>query len=144
MDIKECKTQQQCGGCIYLEKEYDEQLKNKTKMVQELISRYVDKSIKVKYTIGMENPYNYRNKGKFAFGLNKNNKPVMGFFQAGTHKIIPFEGCIIQNDIINEVAKFADELSMIKIADLNFFSMYRHSLLKGEKVKKIRDSIRHH
>lgn len=38
---------------------------------------------------------------------------------------------------INEVAKFADELSMIKIADLNFFSMYRHSLLKGEKVKKI-------
>lgn len=110
MNIKECNTQQQCGGCIYLEKEYDEQLKNKTKMVQELISKYVDKSIKVKDTIGMENPYNYRNKGKFAFGLNKNNKPVMGFFQAGTHKIIPFEGCIIQNDIINEVAKFTFEL----------------------------------
>lgn len=38
---------------------------------------------------------------------------------------------------INEVALVADQMSMNKIADLNFFSMYRNSLFKGERVKKI-------
>lgn len=38
---------------------------------------------------------------------------------------------------INEVSKFADEMNMNKIADLNFFSVYRHSLFKGERVRKI-------
>ena len=107
---KKCEIQKRCGGCTYLGIAYEEQLKEKTKMVQELISKKVSKEIKVKETIGMENPYNYRNKGKFAFGLDKNKKAVMGFFEEGTHHIIPFESCIIQNEIINEVAKYTFEL----------------------------------
>ena len=70
----------------------------------------LDRKIQVKETIGMDNPYYYRNKGKFAFGLDKDKKPVMGFFKEGTHKIVPFENCIIQNEVINEVAKYVFEL----------------------------------
>lgn len=104
---KQCGS---CGGCTYFETPYNEQLKTKTKMVQDLISKKVNKEIKVKETIGMENPFNYRNKGKFAFGLDKNKNSVMGFFQEGTHKIIPFQSCMIQNETINEVARFTFEL----------------------------------
>lgn len=104
---KQCGS---CGGCTYLETPYNEQLKTKTKKVQDLISKKVNKEIKVKETIGMENPFNYRNKGKFAFGLDKNKNSLMGFFQEGTHKIIPFQSCMIQNETINEVARFTFEL----------------------------------
>lgn len=107
--IEKCKFQEQCGGCVYHGITYQEQLRKKTKKVQELISK-LDRKIQVKETIGMDNPYYYRNKGKFAFGLDKEKKPVMGFFKEETHKIVPFENCIIQNDVINEVAKYAFEL----------------------------------
>ena len=52
----------------------------------------------------MENPYNYRNKGKYAF---KNGK--MGFFEEGTHKIV-YAKCAIQNEKINQVADYIFEL----------------------------------
>lgn len=139
---EKCEVQKQCGGCTYLGIAYEEQLKAKTKMVQELISKKVSKEIKVKETIGMENPYNYRNKGKFAFGLDKNKKPVMGFFEEGTHHIIPFDGCMIQNEIINEVAKYTFEL--IKKYKISIYNedtqkgFLRHMVIKyGVKSKEI-------
>ena len=62
---------------------------------------------------------------------------ILPYAIAGTSMGAVVGGIHASGADINEVAKFADELSMIKIADLNFFSMYRHSLLKGDKVKKI-------
>lgn len=56
---------------------------------------------------------------------------------AGTSMGAVVGGIYASGQDLREVAKFADKLSMMKIADLNFFSMYRHSLLKGGKVKKI-------
>ena len=144
MNLKqtECKIQNQCGGCIYNANTYNEQLKEKTKMVQELISKKVSKEITVKQTIGMENPYNYRNKGKFAFGIDKNKNPIMGFFQEGTHKIIPFESCMIQDEIINEVARYTFEL--IKKYKISIYNedtqkgFLRHMIIKyGVKSKEI-------
>lgn len=67
--------------------------------------------------------------------LEKHN--IKPYAIAGTSMGAVVGGIYASGADINEVAKFADELSMIKIADLNFFSMYRHSLLKGDKVKKI-------
>ena len=60
--------------------------------------------VNVIYYFGMENPYNYRNKGKYAF---KNGK--MGFFEEGTHKIV-YAKCAIQNEKINQVADYIFEL----------------------------------
>lgn len=108
--IKECKENLICGGCLYLNKSYAEQLKLKKANTEKLFFKEFKNKIVIENVIGMKNPYNYRNKGKFAFGFDKNRKPVMGFFEKGTHKIIPFENCLIQNDIINEIAKFIFEL----------------------------------
>lgn len=60
---------------------------------------------------------------------------------AGTSMGAVVGGIYASGAEISEVAKFADELNMLKIADLNFFSMYRHSLLKGDKVKNIISSM---
>lgn len=98
-----CEIQEKCGGCVYGKIQYAQQLKTKTEYVEKQLKK-LKQNIKVNYCIGMENPYNYRNKGKYAF---KNGK--MGFFEEGTHKIV-YAKCAIQNEKINQVADYIFEL----------------------------------
>lgn len=56
---------------------------------------------------------------------------------AGTSMGAVVGGVYASGANIDEVAKFADEMGMNKIADVNFFSMYRHSLFKGSRAKKM-------
>ena len=98
-----CEIQEKCGGCAYGKMPYAQQLKTKTEYVENQLKKLTQK-VKVNYCIGMENPYNYRNKGKYAF---KNGK--MGFFEEGTHKIV-YAKCAIQNEKINQVADYILEL----------------------------------
>lgn len=98
-----CEIQEKCGGCAYEKKQYAQQLKDKTEYVEKQLKK-LKQNIKVNYCIGMENPYNYRKKGKYAF---KNGK--MGFFEEGTHKIV-YAKCAIQNEKINQVADYIFEL----------------------------------
>lgn len=60
-------------------------------------------------TIGMDNPYNYRNKAKYVFGIKK-GKNIMGFFEEGTHKIVYNSNCFIHHNIANEIAQYVFEL----------------------------------
>lgn len=38
--------------------------------------------------IGMEEPWRYRNKAQFPFGMNKNGEIITGFYAGRTHDII--------------------------------------------------------
>ena len=58
-----CEIQEKCGGCAYGKIQYAQQLKTKTEYVEKQLKK-LKQNIKVNYCIGMENPYNYRNKGK--------------------------------------------------------------------------------
>lgn len=98
-----CEIQEKCGGCVYGKIQYAQQLKTKTEYVEKQLKK-LKQNVKVNYCIGMENLYNYRNKGKYAF---KNGK--MGFFEEGTHKIV-YAKCAIQNEKINQVADYIFEL----------------------------------
>lgn len=111
--MNKCEIQGKCGGCTLLDKDYEQQLMEKTQYVKKLLTN-VQKNIKVCNCIGMENPYNYRNKGKYAL---KNEK--MGFYEEGTHKIV-YAKCIIQKEIINEIAEFTFEL--IKKYKINIYN----------------------
>ena len=97
--MEECKISSKCGGCVYMGIEYQKQLEEKTKNISILLENN-NIHTKVESAIGMDNPYNYRNKGKYAF---KNGK--MGFYEEGTHKIV-YEKCLIQKQIINEIADY--------------------------------------
>lgn len=97
--MKICKIQEKCGGCKNLKMPYDEQLKKKTIYIKKILNYKNTKN-----TIGMDNPYNYRNKGKYAL---KNGK--MGFFEEGSHKIV-YSKCLIQNEVINNVAEDINRL----------------------------------
>ena len=81
----------------------------KQNAVQSLVNKTLKAKIRVRETLGMENPYFYRNKAQYPVGIDKNGKPVMGVFANRTHEIIPIQKCFIQNEKSEKLAKFVFE-----------------------------------
>lgn len=98
-----CRHFGKCGGCKYLDMSYEEQLSAKKKTVRELM----EKHCKVKPIIGMENPWHYRHKVQAVFGLDRKKQHISGVYEEKTHRILPVENCLIEDEkadaIINTV-----------------------------------------
>ena len=101
----DCTTYKRCGGCSLRHIQYEETLKLKRNMVKNLVTKTLNTKINVKDTIGMQEPFYYRNKLQYPVGKDKNGIPVMGVFANRTHEIIPVENCLIQNKEAERVAK---------------------------------------
>lgn len=127
--INECITSNICGACSILNIPYKEQLDMKTKMLKELLG---ENEI-IYNTIGMTNPYGYRNKAKYVFGIKK-SKNVMGFFEEGSHKIVANEKCMIHNEIANDIAQYIFKLvNKYKVSiynEDNNTGVLRHCIIK--------------
>ena len=101
-----CTTYKRCGGCSLRHIKYEETLKIKQNAVQSLVNKTLKTKIQVQETLGMENPYHYRNKAQYPVGTSKEGKPVIGVFANRSHEIIPINKCLIQNEQTEELAKF--------------------------------------
>lgn len=83
-----------CGGCQYLHLSYEEQLAAKKHQVKELM----EKHCKVRPIIGMdENPWHYRHKVQAVFGLDRKKQQISGVYEEKTHRILPVETCLIED-----------------------------------------------
>jgi 23S rRNA (uracil1939-C5)-methyltransferase len=100
---EDCISYKRCGGCDLRHISYDKTLEMKRNMVQALVNKTLENKIEVNNTIGMEVPYNYRNKAQYPVGLNKDGEPLFGVFANRTHEIIPMENCKIQTKISEEI-----------------------------------------
>ena len=92
-----CKICTSCGGCQYQQLDYQAQLKYKTKRVKEALYRIAGIKCDVLPCIGMDNPYNYRNKIQVPFKKDKNGKVKFGFYKENTHVIMPVKECAIED-----------------------------------------------
>ena len=92
-----CKICTSCGGCQYQQFNYQSQLVYKTKRVKEALSRIGHVKADVLPCIGMDNPYNYRNKIQVPFNKDKNGKVKFGFYKENTHIIMPIKECAIED-----------------------------------------------
>ncbi len=91
-----------CGGCQTMSLAYETQLEFKEKRVKDSIQRIGKINTPVSTIIGMEDPWNYRNKAQFPIGIN-GNRVVMGFYRQGTHDIVNSTKCYIQHPTIDKV-----------------------------------------
>ena len=122
----DCLTYKRCGGCNLRHIKYEHTLKMKQDAVQSLVNKTLKAKLKVEETLGMENPYNYRNKAQYPIGINKEGNPVLGVFANRTHEIIPIHNCYIQNKETEELSKFVFDF-IVK----NKISIYNEETGKG-------------
>mgnify|MGYP001622928306 FL=1 len=96
-----CPAAKKCGGCAYQGISYEEQLKIKTDKVRRLLRDLCP----VRAVVGMENPYHYRNKIHAAFGRLRDGRIISGIYQEGTHKIVPVDDCLIEDETADAIIR---------------------------------------
>lgn len=138
----DCATYKRCGGCDLRHIKYEQTLKMKQNAVQALVNKTLKNKIEVKETLGMENPFFYRNKAQYPVGVNKDRKPIIGVFANRTHEVIPIKNCLIQNPKSEAIAKFI--LEFIKEKNISIYNektgrgFFRHIVIKvGIKTNEI-------
>lgn len=83
-----CDVFYKCGGCQIQHMSYEMQLKMKQKQVKNLMHKIAHLSdVPVHPTIGMEDPWRYRNKGALPVG-EKDGELITGFYRMRSHDII--------------------------------------------------------
>lgn len=75
-----CAVYSKCGGCSLQHLSYDGQLEFKRNQVEETMKRIGKLNVEVPETLGMENPWRYRNKSQVPVGF-VNGKLTAGFYQ---------------------------------------------------------------
>ncbi|MGE5677418.1 MAG: 23S rRNA (uracil(1939)-C(5))-methyltransferase RlmD, partial [Pseudomonadota bacterium] len=120
-----CGVVKRCGGCQLQHMSYEAQLQYKTQQVRDAIERIGGlKGIEIHDTIGMEDPWRYRNKAQFPVGLD--GDVVIGFYANRSHEIIDTPQCAIQDEANDTVVQIVREF--IKKYDI---SVYDENTGKG-------------
>lgn len=132
----DCTTYKRCGGCNLRHIDYEETLNIKQEKIKDLVNKTFGKesNIKVEKTLGMGNPYNYRNKAQYPIGIDKEGNPIIGVFAKRSHEIIPMERCFIQNTACEKIAfaisKFIKEKNIPAYNEETREGLLRHVVLK--------------
>ena len=124
-----CPVYKRCGGCQLQNMEYAEQLRYKQGKVIGLMG----KLCRVDDIVGMENPYHYRNKVQAAFGLDRRGM-ISGIYQSSTHKIVPIDSCLIEDEkadaVIVSIRRLADRFKLGVFNEKSLKGFLRHVLVK--------------
>jgi len=100
---RSCPHALECGGCQLQHMQYDAQLRWKRQQVVDAMERIAKLDVEVLPTIGMDQPYHYRNKAQLPLA-RRGGELVMGFFKKGSHDIVDLGICEIQHPLITKLA----------------------------------------
>jgi 23S rRNA (uracil1939-C5)-methyltransferase len=180
-----CPIYAECGGCQLQHLSYEGQLRWKRQHVVDALERIgklqvqgsgsagieadeadgVAKSIGrgagivVHPTLGMDEPWRYRNKAQVPIGQEEGGL-VGGFYAQGSHRIIDMEACLIQHekndDVVRRVKRIAGELGIRAYDEASGRGLLRHVVVKvgfrtgdvmvvlvtnGEKVQRVDELV---
>ncbi|WP_035099328.1 23S rRNA (uracil(1939)-C(5))-methyltransferase RlmD [Anoxybacillus tepidamans] len=102
-----CPVYEQCGGCQLQHLDYQAQLEAKRDIVIQALARHCRlpvETLDIKPTLGMDDPWHYRNKSQFQVG-KRNEKVIAGLYGLGSHELIDISECAIQHQATNRVTK---------------------------------------
>ena len=100
-NIITCPHAKKCGGCQYQGMDYAAQLKKKQKEMYKLLKDFG----KPEPIIGMKDPLHYRNKVHAVFGRTRKGEIISGTYEAGTHKIVNIDECMIEDEISQSIIR---------------------------------------
>lgn len=140
--VAPCPIYSQCGGCQLQHVSYEGQLDFKGKQVEQVLARIgkLDLTkVKVHQTLGMKNPWNYRNKAQVPVGEREGGL-VAGFYQKRSHDIIDMERCLIQqaenDEIVQYVKTICEEYGIRAYNEEKHKGWLRHIMVRYGLVTK--------
>ena len=110
-----CPQGKRCGGCDFWHMDYEAELSLKAARVRDALNRLGGENLETVPILGSETQTCYRNKAQYPVAMEEGGKAVAGFFQAGTHRVIPVDRCAI----------LPPEMDRVKDAVLSFMNTYR-------------------
>lgn len=129
-----CPVSDKCGGCSYIDMNYNEQLKLKYRRVSKLLSPYC----RTADILGMDNPYHYRNKVHAVFTHRRDNTIISGVYKEGTHYVVPVDKCYIENEkadeIISTIRKLLPSFKIKTYNEDTGYGYFRHVLVRTAYV----------
>lgn len=123
-----CPIYEKCGGCQLQHLDYKAQLSEKKDIIRQAFERHTKLSsdkLPLKDTIGMENPWNYRNKSQLQVGQNQ-GEVIAGLYGMNSHQLIDISECMVQHPATNKVTQTVKAI----LQDLNI-SIYNERKRKG-------------
>ncbi len=127
---KVCPVSSKCGGCKWIDKGYEEQLKAKQTRFRKLMEPFAQ----AEPIIGMEQPFHYRNKVHAVFGMDAKHHVISGTYEEKTHRIVPITSCMIENQKADQIIGTVRELlPSFKIRPYNEdtgYGLLRHVMVR--------------
>lgn len=128
-----CEVVKKCGGCQLQHMSYESQLQYKTCRVKDAVLRIGGISgVTIHDTIGMDNPWRYRNKAQFPVGMDGDVN--IGFYANRSHEIINTPQCLIQdaiNDgVIRTVREYIEEYGISVYNESTGEGIVRHIVIR--------------
>ena len=130
-----CSHFPECGGCQIQNLTYPKQLKFKKLKVEAALQRIggLD-GVLVNETLGMDNPFYFRNKAQLPFG-KENGKVVVGFYRKKSHNIVDVKKCLIQNPLNDEIVEvmreYLNEVDYPIYDEVTHRGVLRHLILRN-------------
>ncbi|MEN2768141.1 23S rRNA (uracil(1939)-C(5))-methyltransferase RlmD [Ornithinibacillus xuwenensis] len=137
-----CDVFYKCGGCQIQHMSYNLQLSMKQQQVKNVLRKVAHlEHVPVHPTIGMEDPWRYRNKVSIPVG-EKDGELITGFYQMRSHHIIEdMDTCVVQDDLndrmVEAVRRIADRIGIEAYDEKSHRGVLRHIMVRtGQETKE--------
>ncbi|KAB7672685.1 23S rRNA (uracil(1939)-C(5))-methyltransferase RlmD [Bacillus sp. B1-b2] len=132
-----CPIYKECGGCQLQHLSYEGQLQMKHKHVKDVLERIGKINTTVHPTLGMSEPWRYRNKAQVPIGEQEGGL-IGGFYQQRSHQIINMDQCLIQqeenDDVVNKVKDICNKYGIKAYDEARHKGELRHIMVRRGQV----------
>lgn len=133
-----CDHFYECGGCNMMHMNYEMQLGFKKHRVKETLRKLGHIETDVGDTVGMSNPFYYRNKAIIPFGM-ENGRIVAGMYKPRSHDIVDVRKCHVWPKVFSDITRFLKR--MFETLDLSIYDEQSHTgLIRGIMLRRSKDN----
>ncbi len=136
-----CSCHRQCGGCQLQSLSYAKQLEFKTNKVKnnlQHIGGFSEVEQLMEPILGMEDPFEYRNKSQFPVGRDREGRLAAGFYASRSHTMIPNRRCAlaapVTERILDTVLLFMEKNQIEPYDETTGKGLIRHVLIRTGHV----------